>query len=133
MVSEKGIKPDDEKIEVVKNWPAIQNVKDLRKFLGFTSYYRKFRKDYGKIVKPLNDLLVGHCTNAKGKKKSKTKPKPWRWGDVEENAKQTIVEKLTSPPILAYADYNLPFIVYRDASGDGLGAILYQCQDGVVG
>ena len=88
-------------------------------------------KDYGKIVKPLNDLLVGHCTNAKGKKKSKTKPKPWRWGDVEENAKQTIVEKLTSPPILAYADYNLPFIVHSDASGDGLGAILYQCQDGV--
>jgi hypothetical protein len=37
-----GIKTDPDKVSVVKNWPAIKNVKDLRKFLGFTSYYRRF-------------------------------------------------------------------------------------------
>lgn len=45
VVSEEGIKPDEEKIEAVKHWPEITNVKELRKFLGFTSYYRKFVKD----------------------------------------------------------------------------------------
>jgi hypothetical protein len=37
-----GIQTDPDKVSVVKNWPAIKNVKDLRKFLGFTSYYRRF-------------------------------------------------------------------------------------------
>ena len=64
-------------------------------------------------------------------RKSKTKPSPWHWGDQEERAKSIIIEKLTSPPILAYADFTLPFTVHTDASGDGLGAVLYQHQNGV--
>jgi hypothetical protein len=64
-----GIKTDPEKVSVVKNWPAIKNVKDLRNDLGFTSYYRRFIQDYAKIVKPLNDLLIGHTTKKdEGKK-----------------------------------------------------------------
>jgi hypothetical protein len=42
-----------------------------------------------------------------------------------------VIEKLTSPPILAYADYTLPFILHTDASNDGLGAVLYQKQGGI--
>jgi hypothetical protein len=41
-----------------------------------------------------------------------------------------VIEKLTSPPILAYADYTLPFILHTDASNEGLGAVLYQKQGG---
>lgn len=110
----------------------------MRKFLGFTSYYRKFVKDYGKIVKPLNDLLVGHLTNNKGKGclkgksiKEKNKSVPWIWGECQQRARDIIIEKLTSPPILAYAYYSMPFKIHTDASGDGLGAILYQNRDGV--
>ncbi len=133
-MSERGIESDPSKLEAVKNWPKVTNIKELRRFLGFTSYHRKYVKDYAKIVKPLNDLLIGHQTNkVKGKKgvKSKSKPTPWSWGDAEQRAFDTVVDKLTSPPVLAYADYSLPFSVHIDASGDGLGAILYQQQDGV--
>ena len=42
---------------------------------------------------------------------------------------QTIKKHLTSPPILAYADYSLPFLLQTDASADGLGAVLCQVQD----
>ena len=40
VVSAEGIKADPDKISVVKNWPKLRGIKDLRKFLGFTSYYR---------------------------------------------------------------------------------------------
>ena len=42
-----------------------------------------------------------------------------------------VIEKLTSPPILAYDDYTLPFILHTDASNEGLGAVLHQKQGGI--
>ena len=117
-------------------WPIPHNVKTLRSFLGFTGYYRRYVKDYAKLVKPLNDLLVGHPTNLKAlsseeKKKKKKKGTPWQWGEAQQCAFDVLKQKLSSPPILAYADFNKPFILHTDASGEGLGAVLYQEQDGV--
>ena len=66
-------------------------------------------------------------TNKKGKKtKAAT---PWIWGPEQQQAFDLIIEKLTSPPVLAYADYSKDFILNIDASGDGLGAVLYQETD----
>ncbi len=82
-----------------------------------------------RIVKPLNDLLIGHPTN-RAAKKSKRKSTPWVWGEKQQQAFETIIERLTSPPTLGYADFSKEFIVNTDASLDGLGAVLYQVQDG---
>ena len=132
VVSEDGIKTDE---VAERNWPEIYNIKGLRRFLGFTSYYRKFIKDYAKIVRPLNDFLVGHHTNKKGKNngkgKGKIKPVKWNWGQEQQVARERLIEVLTSPPILAYADYSLPFLLDIDASGNGLGAVLHQRQNGI--
>ena len=57
VVSENGVHTDPDKIEALTSWPEPTNIKTLRSFLGFTGYYRRFIKDYAKIVKPLNDLL----------------------------------------------------------------------------
>ena len=38
------------------NWPAPKMVRDVRKFLGLTNYYRQFVKDFAKIAQPLNNL-----------------------------------------------------------------------------
>ena len=129
IVPEDGIRTDPDKTEVLKTWPVPTNVKTLRSFLGFAGYYRRFVKDYLKIIKPLNDLLVGHPTH-KPVKKSKRSKVPWEWGERQQFAFDTIIEKFTSPPILAYADCSKPFIVNTDASIEGLGAVLYQVQDG---
>ena len=75
VVSKQGIETDPEKTEAIKTWPVPKTVKDVRAFLGFTGYYRKFIKDYAKIARPLNDLLIGHCTNSSKGKKPKTKLK----------------------------------------------------------
>ena len=73
VVSENGIETDPEKIAALTTRPELQTVKDLRSFLGFTGYYRRFVKDNAKIAKPLNDLLVQHHAgvSVQGKKKKK--------------------------------------------------------------
>ena len=130
VVSHEGIQTDPSKIESVKTWPIPKNTQDVRKFLGFTGYYRRFIRDYAAIARPLNDLLVGHSTNLKNKRKYKTKQTPFTWGESQQNSFDMIISKLTNPPILAYADYSKPFKLHTDASGSGLGAVLYQSQDG---
>ena len=63
VVSQDGVETDPEKLQALRTWPVPDNIKALRSFLGFTGYYRRYIKDYAKIVKPLNDLLVGHPTH----------------------------------------------------------------------
>ena len=62
-VPEQGIHTDSSNIEAVHNLPVPRNVKEIRMFLGFTGYYRRFVKGYASIVSTFNDLLIGHPTN----------------------------------------------------------------------
>ena len=126
VVSQAGIKTDPEKIRVLKDWPVPKSIKDVRKLLGFAGYYRRFVKGFARIVRPLNDMLVGVST-----KKPTRKRMPFEWGEDQQRAFETIIEKLSNPPVLAYADYRKSFKLHTDASSSGLGAVLYQQQDGI--
>nr|KAG5707461.1 hypothetical protein BaRGS_011965 [Batillaria attramentaria] len=130
-VSADGIAPDPEKTEVIRNWPTPTNPEAVRRFLGFAGYYRKFVKDFSKIAAPLTALMPVPAKKQKGKRKSSHQQKPWQWGDDEEGAFQRLKTILSSPPVLGYADFSLPFKLHTDASGTGLGGVLYQHQDGV--
>uniref|UniRef100_A0A3B1KCG7 Gypsy retrotransposon integrase-like protein 1 n=1 Tax=Astyanax mexicanus TaxID=7994 RepID=A0A3B1KCG7_ASTMX len=140
IVSRNGVETDPEKIQSLKNWPNPKNLKELRSFLGFAGYYRRFIQDYSKIVKPLNDLTAGYGPIRKKCKVNNDnthyyKPKePFgnRWTDSCQEAFNTIISKLTSAPVLAYANSQLPYILHTDASTTGLGAALYQEQDGQI-
>ena len=57
LISADGVRPDPEKIAKVKDWPYPQNPKELRSFLDFAGYYRKFVEKYSESAKPLNSLL----------------------------------------------------------------------------
>ena len=130
VVSQKGIHTDPSKIEAIKDWPVLKTTKDVRRFLGFSGYYRQFIKGFAAIARPLNDLLVGHVTNPKSRKKKASKQMPFEWTEKHQSSFDTIIDRLSNPPVLAYADYSLPFKVHTDASFDGLGAVLYQTQNG---
>ena len=127
VVSEEVIRTDPAKLEAVTNWPEPKTVKEVRMLLGFTGYYRRIMKGYASIVRSLNDLLIGQPTKKKAKtgKKPKLKPSVFVWGEEQVKAFRTIIERLTHPPVLAYADYRLLFKLHTDASSTGLGAVLY--------
>lgn len=46
IVSEEGIETDPDKINKVKNWPTPKNPEEVRSFLGFVGYYRKFLENF---------------------------------------------------------------------------------------
>ena len=75
--------------------------------------------------------MVGHPTAKSAKRRKKRDKVPWEWGPSQQSAFDIIIQKLTSPPVLAYADFTKPFIVTTDASVEGLGAVLYQEQGGL--
>ena len=127
-VSEHGVETDHDKIAVLKNWSVPKSIKELRSFIGFAGYYRRYIKGFSQITKPLNDLLIGHPTNKASK--SKNKATPWKWGPDQQSAFDLLLKCLSTPPILAYADFSKPFLLNIDASGVGLGAVLYQVHDG---
>ncbi|MCG8030631.1 MAG: DDE-type integrase/transposase/recombinase, partial [Candidatus Thiodiazotropha taylori] len=66
----------------------------------------------------------------KPKKKASTTSTTFRWGEAQQKSLDRIIEQLIGPPVLGYADYKLPFSLHTDASGTGLGAALYQHQNG---
>ncbi|GET51364.1 retroviral-like aspartic protease 1 [Rhizophagus irregularis DAOM 181602=DAOM 197198] len=57
IVGTDGLKPDDKKIEKIKNLKPPKNIKQIREINGLCSYYRKFVKGYSKIVKPIMELM----------------------------------------------------------------------------
>jgi transposase InsO family protein len=134
VVSADGIEADPEKCEQVKNWPRSTTPEEVRRFLGFCSYYRRFVKGFSSIARPLSELMPNPTASKKRKgKKGADQPKTvgkWTWGQAQEEAFQKLKNCLSSPPVLGFADYAQPFELHTDASLDGLGAVLYQEQDG---
>ncbi|GJV23207.1 putative reverse transcriptase domain-containing protein [Tanacetum coccineum] len=104
--------PDPSKIEVVKNWESLGTPSEVHSFLGLAGYYRQFIENFSKIAKLLTILT----------QKSKT----CDWGEEQERAFQTLKDKLCNAHVLALPDGPEDFMVYFDASCQGLGCVLMQ-------
>ncbi|CAB5101095.1 unnamed protein product [Rhizophagus irregularis] len=112
IVGNDGLRPDDKKIEKIKEMKAPTTVKEVRSFLGLCSYYRKFVKNFSKIARPISDL--------------RKKGMPFIWGKEQQEAFEKLKEKLIQYPILRHPDWKKEFLLITDASGKGLGAVLSQ-------
>ena len=140
IVSADGVECDSLLTEPVRNWTTPKDQKTLKQFLGFTGLYRKFINGYASIARPLTQLLSGPRKEKKSAKKVKSQksapstvePKKWMWGTEQQEAFDQLKKCLVSPPVHALPDFNLPFNLWTDASRKGLGAILYQNQEGVM-
>ena len=121
VVSAQGVSPDPEKTAAVQEWPVPKTVKQVRSFLGFVGYYRRFIKAFSKIAGPLTNLLQGTSGRSSA---------PVSWTDPCQSAFDRLKQALLTAPVLAFADFAKPFRLYTDASLEGLGAVLSQTQDG---
>lgn len=129
VISSKGVATDPSKIEAVAQWPRPSSVTELRSFLGFSSYYRRFVAEFAKVAAPLHKL-VGEFAGVKGKQTGRNFEEAW--SERCQVSFEELKEKLTTAPVLAYADFSKPFILEVDASYQGLGAVLSQEYEGKV-
>ncbi|MCO5575734.1 hypothetical protein L7F22_029537 [Adiantum nelumboides] len=112
IISKNGIRMDPAKLEVIKDWPNLRNLHEVRSFIGMCAYYRRFIEKFSLIAGPLHDLT---------KKNIK-----YVWTEKRQQAFDTLKQKLISQPVLALPDLSKPFEVQCDACGDCLGAVLLQ-------
>ncbi|GJS35370.1 putative reverse transcriptase domain-containing protein [Tanacetum coccineum] len=112
LIDSQGLHVDPAKIKAVKNWTSPTTPTKIRQFLGLAGYYQRFLKDFSKIAKSLTKLTQ--------------KNKKYIWGENQESAFQLLKQKLCEAPILALPEGNDDFVVYCDASHQGLGAVLMQ-------
>nr|KAG5705225.1 hypothetical protein BaRGS_011251 [Batillaria attramentaria] len=132
IVSASGVEADPEKCEKIRNWPTPQTPEEIRQFLGFAGYYRRFVRGFSQIARPLMELMPAptKTKQRRGRKRaSEATTGKWVWGKEQEAAFAKLKECLSSPPVLGFPDYSSPFEVHTDACQQGLGAVLYQIQD----
>ena len=116
IVSTKGVSPDPQKTEKVKQWPTPKSTKEVQQFLGLASYYRRFVKNFASVAAPLHKLTEKHSI--------------FRWTPSCQEAFNNLKARLISAPILALPDWSKPFVLDTDASDTGVGAVLSQVHGG---
>lgn len=107
-----GIMVDPEKTSAILQRTAPTNLKQLTSFLQTCSWYRRFIPGFSSIIDPLSKLTRKNI--------------PWAWSDEQNTNFNQLKNLLTTAPVLAQANGQLPFIIKTDASAFALGAVLVQ-------
>jgi len=100
VIGPKGVEMQKEKMEGVLNWPAPRNIKEVQKFLGLANYYRRFIKDFARVVAPLHVLV--------------RKEQKWKWEKEQEKAFGKLKAVFTTEPVLAILDIDKEMRIEAD-------------------
>ena len=112
-----GIRADPDKLAAVHKIPTPSGRKQVRQFLGFANFYRRFMPpNFSSIIAPLTALT--------------SEKQPFAWTSECAKAFDRVKLLLTSTPVLVHPDFTKPFHIHCDASGKGIGAVLSQYVDG---
>jgi len=113
-VSAEEIRPSDDKIKSILEWPTPQSPKDCRSFLGLCNFYRRFVRGFSNIAQPITELM-----------KEKV---PWCWEGAQEKAFAQLKIAMSTAPVLVFPDFDRQFTLTTDASLVAVGGILQQDQ-----
>lgn len=106
-VSQEGAQPMKAKICAVQYWVTTHTGQKLQAILGLVGFYQWFIKDFAKVAAPLYTLLMGEEASM---------IKEFEWNEESKQVFQELKQMLMSAPILAYANYNLGFMLQTDRS-----------------
>jgi len=112
-IDESGIRPSAMNVESVINFPVPRNVKEVHRFVGLASYFRRFVKNFLIIAKPLYDLIKKNVAFKFGPK---------------ENRVFELLKNLLSQPILAIYSPKLLTELHCDASASEFGVIFAETE-----
>lgn len=127
LVTSDGILPNPHKVRAIEAILPPSTLKELKSFLGLTSYYRRFIQDYAKIAKPLTNMTRGELSQVRANQSKKV---AIELNDEGLKAFQTLKKLLTSAEVLAFPDFDKPFNLTTDASDYAIGAVLSQGEPG---
>jgi hypothetical protein len=80
VLCEKGVSASPDKIKAVRNYPTPKNIKDVRAYLGLSSFYLRRIQDFAAVAKPLTELTE--------------KDRPFVWSQSQQKAFESIRDKL---------------------------------------
>ncbi|WMV33121.1 hypothetical protein MTR67_026506 [Solanum verrucosum] len=112
IVSTKRVKVDPCKIQAVVEWRPPKSPTEVRSFLVLVGYYIRFVKGFSIISSPLTKLLQ--------------KEAKFIWDDKCQESFETLKSLLTHAPIVTLPIEGKEYVVYNDASHNGLGSVLIQ-------
>jgi hypothetical protein len=103
---------DLEKIKVIREWETPRNVTETQSFIGFCNFYRRFIKDFSKILRPIIELTWNeYKTN-------------FTWNKTAQEAFEKLKSIVSLAPVLAHFDYNKTAYLEADSSNYVQGGCL---------
>ena len=111
VLSAKGISPNPEKVDKVRDWPVPKTSKEVHSFIGLASYYRRFIPNFAKWSKPLNALIVPPAHQAKVRRgeMKKSELTEFVWSKECQEGFDALKYALTTAPVLAYPGLHTTF------------------------
>ena len=112
IILEEGIRVDPKKIEVIIEWKPPRNVTEVLSFLGLAGYYRRFVKGFSMTAPSMTRLLQKNVI--------------FEWSEKCQASFEKLKAFLTETPILTQSTYGKEYVIFSDASLNGLGCVLMQ-------
>jgi hypothetical protein len=127
IVTPEGISIDQDRVTTILEWPEPKTVHDIRVFIGFLNYYRRFVRNFARIAAPLN--ILTHKEPGQAKKGTRLKQEESQVIDIGKKGRKAFQELrnlFLQVPILAHYNPSLPTRVETDGSGAAISGILSQ-------
>jgi len=118
VVGADGLKMDAAKVRTIREWRTPARLTDVQAFLGFANFYRRFIRDFSRIVSPLVHLTK--------------KGVPFVWNETCENAFRHLKDAFSTAPVLIPFDWEKPVILETDSSDYVSAGVLSQYDDNGV-
>ena len=112
IISEEGIRVDPKKIEVIIEWKPPRNVTKVHSLLGLAGYYKRFVKGFLMTTTPMTRLLQKNVR--------------FEWSEKCQASFEKLKAFLTQAPVLTQPTYGKEYVIFSDASLNGLGCVLMQ-------